>query len=376
MVEKENATSAEVPERPAILFLVQEFLDAQLLKHKKDTSASDDKSDMKLKLSKECVKLKEDEGVCVVNRKFDDAARLGYMLTHFTQTAYVVNSVLTDAYAACTNVRTQTTVLNELMRSVEWGRLSVFSFGGGAGADMLGVLMWLHRFGFNAKVTAATQCNAEWEGTMTSLFKMMQFEQPEVKEETSADPTAQQKYTHNLWRRLDGGIKFFHSSLTKADSLFKPSSKELLAVSQADLVTFPFVISALSETSDASHAIQYVLDSMKPGAVLVYIDFVDGSHTELVNNLAYWCGMRRVYYMKEMECTLPEYEKSEYLEQFTEVGEVRDSKVTAIVFKKPSGYSWDRKARLSKRESKNIRQAQIRLKKKHPDFKLFKPTYY
>jgi len=366
----------DVPERPAILFLVQEFLDSQFLKHetKKDKDASEDS--IKVRFSNQCAKLNEDKAVCVLNNKFEDpAARLSYILLHFTHTAYIVNSVLSDAYSACTNVRSQTTVFNEMMRSIDWGRLSVFSFGGGSGSDILGVLMWLHRFGFNARVTAATADSCQqWESTMNNVFKMMQFELPELSKEA---PNPQQKYTHNLWRKLDGGIKFFHSSLNKPDALFKPASKELIAVSQADLITFPFVISGLTDSSDASHAIQYVLDSMKPGAVLVYIDFVEGSHTELVNNLAYWCGLRRIYYMKEMEYELPEYEKAEFLQEYTkEIGEVRSGKVTAIVYKKPSGYSFDRKARIGKRESKNIRQAQIRLKKKNPDFKLFKPSYY
>ena len=307
-----------VPERPAILFLVQEFLDSQFLKHetKKDKKDKKDEEPIKERFSQQCSKLNEAKAVCVLNNQFEDpAARLSYMLLHFTHNAYIVNSVLSDAYSACTNIRTQTTVFNEMMRSIDWGRLSVFSFGGGSGSDILGVLMWLHRFGFNARVTAATTDTcAQWESTMNNIFKMMLYETPEL---ATKEPNPQQQYTHNLWRKLDGGIKFFHSSLSTPDALYKPGSKELIAVSQADLITFPFVISGLAESTDASHAIQYVLDSMKPGAVLVYIDFVEGSHTELLNNLAYWCGLRRIYYMKEMQYELPEYEKPEFLQDYT-----------------------------------------------------------
>ena len=62
----------------------------------------------------------------------------------------------------------------QVMSCVDWGRINVFSLGGGPGSDILGVLMWLHRHGLHAKVSAsvADKCS-QWELTMNAIFKAM-----------------------------------------------------------------------------------------------------------------------------------------------------------------------------------------------------------
>jgi len=365
--------------RPAVYTFVQELLDSLFLKYEAKKALNPDKNNENIReeFNKECNLINSSKYIGLSEHGYEETpARLAYVLLHFTQNTYLVNSVLSDAYAACTNLQSRTTVFNELMRSIDWGRISVFSFGGGPAADIMGILMWLHRFGFNIRVQAATTDTCkQWESTATSAYKMMQFETPDK----DVEPTPQQKYTHNLWKKLDGGIKFFHSSLKTPTSLFKTGSKEMIAIGQADIITLPFAVSPVADAPETSNAIQCVLDAMKPGALLVYLDHMEGSQTELINNLAYWCGLRRIYFMKEMEYTMPKYEQPEFLEPYSkDLDEpvCRDTKVTAIVYKKPSGYSYDRRMKMSRRESNNIKQAQMRLKKSNPDFKLFRPSYY
>ena len=376
--EKKDPTTPEPP-RPAVYTFVQELLDTLFLKHEAKKAIAHEKKegDVREDFKKQCNELNDSKYLGLSEHSYEEtSARFAYILLHFTQQTYLVNSVLSDAYAACTNLQSRTTVFNELMRSVDWGRISVFSFGGGPAADVMGILMWLHRFGFNTRVQAATTDTCkQWESTANSIFKTMQFEMPDKE----VQPTPQQKYTHNLWKKMDGNIKFFHSSLKAPTALFKTASKEMIAIGQADIITLPFAVSSVAEAPETSNAIQCVLDAMKPGALLVYLDHLEGPQTELINNLAYWCGLRRIYFMKEMAYAMPNYEKEEFLEPYSkDLDEpvVRETKVTAIVYKKPSGYSYDRRMKMSKRESTNIKQAQVRLRKSNPDFKLFRPSYY
>ena len=367
--EKSDKDKALDSPRPAVYRFVQEALDTLFLKHtEKDCNDNFDE---------QCNKINSPKFLSVLEHEYENpSARLAYILLHFTQHTYLVNSVLSDAYAACTNLQSRTTVFNELMRSIDWGRISVFSFGGGPASDVMGVLMWLHRFGFNVRVQAATADTCkQWEETTKTLLDEMQFES--VGDENK--PTQQQKYMHNLWKKLDGGIKFVNSGLKSSTSLLKSGSKELVAIGQADIVTLPFALSPIADCAETSNALQGVLNALKPGALLVYLDHTEGTQTELINNMAYWCGMRRIYFMKEMKYTMPKYEDADLLEKYSKSLDSpvpRETKVTAIVYKKPSGYSFDKKVKMTRREQNNIKQAQIRLKKTNPDFKLFRPTYY
>lgn len=371
-IEENDEKALESP-RPAVYRFVQEALDALLLK--KHSKKEDNVSNADFE--EQCNKINSSKFLSLLEHNYEDpAARLAYILLHFTQHTYLVNSVLSDAYAACTNLQSRTTVFNELMRSVDWGRISVFSFGGGPAADVMGVLMWLHRFGFNVRVQAAAADTCkQWEDTTKALLNMMQFESTD--DETK--PTQQQKYMHNLWKKLDGGIKFVNSGLKSSTSLLKSGSKELVAIGQADIVTLPFALSPIADCAETSNALQGVLNALKPGALLVYLDHVEGTQTELINNMAYWCGMRRIYFMKDMKYSMPKYESLDLLDTYTkslEESVQRETKVTAIVYKKPSGYSYDKKMKMTRREQNNIKQAQMRLKKSNPDFKLFRPSYY
>lgn len=373
VIDNDTKDKSSDPPRPAVYRFVQEALD--VLFNKKN--AKDEDGDLKENFTKQCNLINSDKYLSVMEYDYEDAAsRLAYILLHFTQQTYLVNSVLSDAYAACTNLQSRTTVFNELMRSVDWGRISVFSFGGGPAADVMGVLMWLHRFGFNTRVHAATADTCKgWETMTNSIFKMMQFEASDDDEK----PTPQQKYTHNLWKKMDGGIKFFHSNLKSSTSLFKSGSKEMVAIGQADIIILPFALSSVADAPETSNALQCMLNAVKPGALLIYLDHTEGTQTELINNLAYWCGMRRIYFMKEMSYAMPKYEEAQILDTYAKDLEEpvpRETKVTAIVYKKPSGYSYDRRMKMSRREQTNIKQAQMRLKKSNPDFKLFKPSYY
>lgn len=366
--EEKNDKALDSP-RPAVYRFVQEALDTLFLKHTKTDCFSD--------FEEQCNEINSPKFLSPLEHGYEAiSARLAYILLHFTQHTYLVNSVLSDAYAACTNLQSRTTVFNELMRSIDWGKISIFSFGGGPAPDVFGVLMWLHRFGFNVRVQAATADSCKhWEDTTKSLLDEMQFES--LDEESK--PTQQQKYMHNLWKKLDGGIKFVHSGLKSSTSLLKSGSKELVAIGQADIVTLSFALSPIADCAETSDALQGVLNALKPGALLVYLDHTEGTQTELINNMAYWCGMRRIYFMKEMKYSMPKYESTDLLEKYAKSLDkpvLRESKVTAIVYKKPSGYSFDKKIKMTRREQNNIKQAQIRLKKTNPDFKLFRPTYY
>ena len=361
--------------RPAVYRFVQEALDSLFAKH--NSKKSEDKEDINEDFIKQCNELNSAKYLGTMEQSYEEMApRLAYLLLHFTQHTYLVNSILSDAYAACTNLQSRTTVFNELMRSIDWGRISIFSFGGGPAADIVGVLMWLHRFGFQTKVQAAMADTCkQWEGTTNAMLKLMQFES----NDDSPKPTPQQKYTHNLWKRLDGGVKYFNSSLKSPTGLFKSGSKEMVAIGQADMITLPFALSSVADAPETSNALQGMLNAIKPGALLVYLDHTEGGQTELINNLAYWCGMRRIYFMKEMNYVMPQYEDADILKSYAKDLEnpvPRESKVTAIVYKKPSGYSYDRRMKMSRREQNNVKQAQIRLKKSNPDFKLFRPSFY
>ena len=362
--------------RPAVYTLMKDLVDGYV--QKSDEAAADGDSDLEKKVLDEIKKLKDSRNISLYGYKYEELpSKLAFLTLHFTQHAYIVNSILSDSYAACTNIQSQTTVFNELMRSIDWGRLSVFSFGGGPAPDVFGVLMFLHRFGFNTLVQASsTDACKSWEGIAQNLFKKLQFEGDD---DGKSLPNPQQKYTHNLWKKIDGGIRFFHASLKSPGSFFNSTSKEMIAIKHADIVTLPFVLSSVFDAPETSNALQYVLDSVKPGALVVYVDHPEGKQTELINNLSYWCGLRRVYFMKEMHFSMPKYEDPEILQSYTvdiDKALTRTFKVTAIVFKKPSGYSYDRRMRMSRREVNNIRQAQIRLKKSNPDFKLFRPGVY
>lgn len=371
LTDKKTKDESDLP-RPAIYTLVQDILNDFLSKQNKNEDG-----DFLKKLMENSNSINSSKFLGNLEHSYEDASeRLAYILVHFSQQTYLVNSILSDAYAACTNLQTRTTVFNELMRSVDWGRISVFSFGGGSAADVFGVLMWLHRFGFNSRVSAcAIDTCKNWEPTVSTILKTMQFES----EDKEKKPTPQQKYTHNLWKKMDGNIKFFNSSLKASTALFKPGSKEMVMIGQADIISLPFVLSSVVEDPETSNTIQCILNAVKPGAILIYLDHPEGGQTELINNLAYWCGMRRIYFMKQMNYSMPKYESDDILEKFAKGMEnpiSRESKITAIVYKKPSGFAYDRRIKMSRREQNNVKGAQIRLKKSNPDFKLFKPSSY
>lgn len=377
-IEEHDEKALESP-RPAVYRFVQEALDALLLKKhsKKEEHVSN------ADFEEQCNKINSCKFLSLLEHNYEEqAARLAYILIHFTQNTYLMNSVLSDAYSSCTNLQSRTTVFNELMKSIDWGRISVFSFGGGPAADVMGVLMWLHRFGFNVRVQAATADSCkQWEDTTKALLNMMQFESTD----DDSKPTQQQKYMHNLWKKLDGGIKYVNSGLKSSTSLLKPGSKELVAIGQADIVTLPFALSPLCPkpptpvSAEIQNALLGVLTHLKPGALLVYLDHVEGAQTELINNITYYCGMKRIYFMKDMKYSMPKYESLDLLDTYTKSLDKQvpqDAKVTAIVYKKPSGYSYDRRLKMSRREQSNVKQAQMRLKKSNPDFKLFRPSYF
>lgn len=376
-IEEKDKSVQDQP-RPAVYRFVQDTLDSFFSKQKSKKGDKDSNADDLIeKFTDQCNQINSAKFLGAMEHNYEDSAsRLAYLLLHFTQHTYIMNSILSDAYAACTNLQSRTTVFNELMRSVDWGRISIFSLGGGPAADVMGVLMWLHRFGFQTKVQAATADTCkQWEGTTNSMYKMLQFEA----DDDNAKPSPQQKYTHNLWKRLDGGVKYFNSNLKSPTALFKSGSKEMIAIGQADIVTLPFALSSVADAPETSNALQCMLNAIKPGALLVYVDHTEGAQTELMNNLAYWCGMRRIYFMKEMNYSMPKYEAADILDTYAkdlDKAVPRDTKVTAIVYKKPSGYSYDRRMKMSRREQNNIKQAQIRLKKSNPDFKLFRPSFY
>jgi len=306
-------------------------------------------------------KLNSVTGISTFNREFPDAAsRVAYTLIHGAQRMYLVNSVLTDAYSACTNLQSRTTVFNELMQGVDWGTVNVYSMGGGPGCDVVGVLMWLHRFGLRPKISASvSERNEQWEGIAKTMLSMLKKE---------GAKTPQHSYVQNLWKKLEGGnVRYFAGS--------EPSVKQTACNAQADIVLLPFALGGLGE--DVSECLQTTLDAMKPGALLVYLDHCDSPHTELINNLSYWSGLRRIYFMKEMTMTMPKYEKSEYLEKWStsmEKAILRDSKCTAVVYKKPSGYAYDRRRKMGRREQEAIKGTQIRLKKTNPSLRMFRPT--
>lgn len=375
----------EGPERPAITWLIKEVLDTLCLedKVKSNKEGSSDES-LEKRCAEACKKRVAQKAISTlaVKGSFEDpAARMSHVYLHFTKNTYLVNSVISDAYAACTHLQTGTTVFNEVMKAIEWGRLSVFSLGGGPGDDILGVLMFLHRHGFNAKVSAAVadKCGA-WEKTMNSIFKSLNTNKGADVKVEKEKLSQQELYLQNLWRRLDGGIKYHKADIRAPAYFLQPYSAEAMALAQADIILLPFVLSAIKDSEDCSAALQNVLEAMKPGALLVYIDTLKSGCTETINELAYWCGLRRIYFMTEMNYELPKYEKKEYLEGYAkefEADSVRSSKVASIVFKRPSASSleFERKARISERERKNIQQAQTRLRKKNPSFRFFAPSY-
>lgn len=372
---------AEGPERPAIAWLIKDVMDKLCLEDKvRNNKEGSSEDSLEERCAEACKKRTSAKSISplAVKGSFDDtAARLAHVHLHFTKNTYLLNSVLSDAYAACTHIPSGTTVFNEAMKAVEWGRLSVFSLGGGPGDDILGVLMFLHRHGFNAKVSGAIadKCGA-WEKTMNSIFKALNSNKEDVKLEKEK-MSSHQQYMQNLWRKLDGGIKYYKSDIRAPAYFLQPYSAEAMALAQADIILLPFVLSAIKDNEDCSTALQSVLEAMKPGALLVYIDVLKSGCTETINELAYWCGLRRIYFMTEMNYELPKYEKKEYMEGYDKVFEAesqRSTKVASIVFKRPSSCEFERKGRITERERKNIQQAQTRLRKKNPSFRFFAPS--
>lgn len=383
-----------VPERPSLTFMIKEVLDALCLENKvKSNKEGSSEDPLETKVKEVCKKYNGQKFMSPLAPKSsyeDPAARLAHVYLHFCRQAYLVNSVMSDAYAACTHLPTGTTVFNEVMKAIDWGRLSVFSLGGGPGADILGILMFLHRHGLNAKVSGAVadKC-AGWEATMAGIYKTMQdgmnpgttealFNKLSLDQDKTVDRSSDhQKYIYNLWRKLDGGIKYHKSDIRTPAYFLQPYSAEATALAQADIILLPFVLSAIKDNQDSSTAIQTILESMKPGAILVYLDFHQGGYTECINELAYWCGLRRVYFMMDMKYDMPDYEKKDYLNKYTQefgTEPVTSSRVASIVYKKPSAYEYERRSKLSERERKNIHQAQLRLKKKNPSFRFFQPS--
>ena len=379
--KSEMAAVKEAPERPSVYFLIKEVMDTLCLEDKvKSNKEGSSEDSLEQRCAEACQKriAQSSASPLAMKTSFEDAAaRMAHVYLHFTKNAYLVNSVISDAYAACTHVPTGTTVFNEVMKAIDWGRLSVFSLGGGAGADIFGILMFLHKHGFNAKVSGsvADKCSA-WEQTSSSIFKSLNATNGETKIEKDK-LTSQQLYTQNLWRRLDGGIKYHKADIRDPAHFLQPYSAEAMALAQADIILLPFVLSAIKENEDCSTAIQNVLEAMKPGAILIYIDTVKSGCTETINELAYWCGLRRIYFMMEMSADLPNYEKKEYLDAYAkefETEPVRNAKVASIVFKRPSACEFERRGRITERERKNIQQAQTRLRKKNPSFRFFQPS--
>jgi len=380
-----------VPERPSLTYMIKEVLDALCLENKVASNKEGSSEDpLETKVKEVCKRFNGVKYMSPLAPKScynEPAARMAHVYLHFCRQAYLVNSIMSDAYAACTHLPSSTTVFNEVMKAIDWGRVSVFSLGGGPGADILGILMFLHRHGLNAKVAGAVadKCPG-WESTMTAIFQTMQSANVSTEdlfnnlslEQTSKDRSSDhQKYIYNLWRRLDGGIKYHKSDIRTPAYFLQPYSAEATALAQADIILLPFVLSAIKDNQDSSTAIQAILESMKPGAILVYIDFAQGGYTECINELAYWCGLRRVYFMMDMTYDLPEYEKKDYLTKYTEefgASPMTTSRVASIVYKKPSAYEYERRNKLSDRERKNIHQAQSRLKKKNPSFRFFQPS--
>jgi len=371
----------EEPERPALNYLIKEVLDTLCLEDKvKSNKEGSSEDSLEKRCAEACKKrvAQQAGSPLAIKSSFEDpAARMAHVYLHFVKNAYLVNSVMSDAYAACTHVPTGTTVFNEVMKAIDWGKLSVFSLGGGAGADIFGILMFLHRHGFNAKVSGAVadKCGA-WEQTMSSIFKSLNSVKGDAKVEKDK-LTAQQVYTQNLFKRLDGGIKYHKADIRNPANFLQPYSAEAMALAQADIILLPFVLSAIKENEDCSTAIQNVLEAMKPGALLIYIDTVKSGCTETINELAYWCGLRRIYFMMEMGAELPKYEKKEYLDKYAkefETESVRNTKVASIVFKRPSACEFERRGRITERERKNIQQAQTRLRRKNPSFRFFQPS--
>eukprot|EP00116_Pleurobrachia_bachei_P012230 sb/3472492/ len=157
----------------------------------------------------------------------------------------------------------------------------------------------------------------------------------------------------------------------------QPYSPDSQAMAQADLVLLPFVMTSLPETDDIASALQSVLECIKPGALVVFIDHVRSKGIDLINDLSYWCGLRRIYFMSEISYDLPRYEKKEYLSHYKkEFGAepVRQTKVCTIVFKRPSAQEFDRRGKMTDRERKNVQQGQQRLQKVNPSLRFFSPS--
>lgn len=379
MADKE---AKDMPERPSIAWLIKEVFDNLCLEDKvKSNKEGSSEESLEKRCGEACKKQTSQKAISPLAIKGsleDPAARMAHVYLHFIKNAYLVNSVLSDAYAACTHLPTGTTVFNEVMKAIDWGRLSVFSLGGGPGDDILGVLMFLHRHGFNAKVSGAIadKCGA-WEKTMSSIFKSLNCAQGDVKIEKDK-LTQQQQYLQNLWRRMDGGIKYHKTDIRSPSYFLQPYSAEAMALAQADIILLPFVVSSIKDSDECSAALQNVLENMKPGALLIYIDTLKSGSTETINELAYWCGLRRIFFLTSMTFDLPKYEKKDYLERYSkEFGaeSARSTEVASIVFKRPSAAcEFERRGRMSERERKNIQQAQTRLRKKNPSFRLFAPS--
>ncbi|XP_035210426.1 uncharacterized protein LOC118184808 [Stegodyphus dumicola] len=156
------------------------------------------------------------------------------------------------------------------------GCLKLCSLGGGPGSDVLGVLAAMHEnFGFNQISVTIVDCMVNWSITFSSIVQELRF---------------------GNYGTLGGNFspQYFNWTYIGDNLLGKMSNKVNQAIAAAEIITMVKFVSAAA-CKDTYQMIKNIFNTMKPGAIVLYIDNAGGGFHQLMGQVATECRFITVF---------------------------------------------------------------------------------
>ncbi|XP_015924429.1 uncharacterized protein [Parasteatoda tepidariorum] len=159
---------------------------------------------------------------------------------------------------------------------VNSGRVNVCSLGGGPGSDIVGIVLSLHNaFGPFQVYTNVIDCMPHWNSTLNSLIR-----------ET-------QQGSYGILKTCFSG-QYFNWNYIGANLLDEFSEKVIQAISSADILNMVKFVSA-AVCADTPSMIKRIFSSMKPGAMVFFLDNSVGDVKYLLTKIAEECELEPLY---------------------------------------------------------------------------------
>ncbi|KFM63513.1 hypothetical protein X975_26547, partial [Stegodyphus mimosarum] len=156
------------------------------------------------------------------------------------------------------------------------GCLKLCSLGGGPGSDVLGVLAAMHEnFGFNQISVTIVDYMVNWSITFSSIVQELRF---------------------GNYGTLGGNFspQYFDWAYIGDNLLGKMSNQVNRAIAAAEIITMVKFVSAAA-CKDTHQMIKKIFSTMKPGAIVLYIDNAGGRFHQLMSRVATECMFITVF---------------------------------------------------------------------------------